>query len=39
MAGGENTALGVILGSAIGGTAGAIIGNRWDRQAEELERI
>jgi outer membrane protein OmpA-like peptidoglycan-associated protein len=38
MAGGENTALGVLLGSAIGGSAGAIIGKQMDRQAEELEK-
>ena len=39
MAGGENTALGVILGSAIGGSAGAIIGKQMDRQAEELKKL
>lgn len=34
----NNTATGVIIGAAIGGSAGAIIGNEMDKQAEELER-
>lgn len=33
-----NTAVGAILGAAIGGAAGAYIGNRMDKQAEEIER-
>ncbi len=33
-----NTALGAILGAVVGGAAGAYIGNRMDKQAEEIER-
>lgn len=33
-----NTALGAILGAAVGGTAGAIIGNKMDKQAEEIKK-
>jgi outer membrane protein OmpA-like peptidoglycan-associated protein len=32
-----NTALGAIIGAAVGGTAGAVIGNKMDKQAEEIE--
>lgn len=32
-----NTALGAIIGAAVGGTTGAIIGNRMDKQAEEIK--
>jgi len=33
-----NTALGSIIGGVVGGAAGAIIGNRMDKQAQEIER-
>ncbi len=33
-----NTALGAIIGAAVGGTAGAIIGNKMDKQAEEIKK-
>ncbi|MCO6360846.1 OmpA family protein [Roseivirga pacifica] len=36
IAGKDNTAEGAIIGAVIGGTAGALIGNRMDKQAEEL---
>lgn len=32
-----NTALGAVLGAAVGGTTGAIIGNKMDKQAEEIK--
>lgn len=32
-----NTALGAIIGGVVGGAAGAYIGNRMDRQAQEIE--
>lgn len=32
-----NTALGAIIGAAVGGTTGAIIGNKMDKQAEEIK--
>ena len=32
-----NTALGAIIGAAVGGTAGAVIGNKMDKQAEEIK--
>ncbi len=32
-----NTALGAIIGAAMGGTAGAIIGNKMDKQAQEIK--
>ncbi len=31
-----NTALGTVVGAAVGGTTGAIIGNKMDKQAEEI---
>lgn len=33
-----NTALGAIIGAAVGGTAGAVIGNKMDKQAEEIKK-
>jgi outer membrane protein OmpA-like peptidoglycan-associated protein len=33
-----NTAMGAIIGAAVGGTAGAIIGNKMDKQAEEIRK-
>ena len=33
-----NTAVGAILGAAVGGTAGVLIGNKMDKQAEEMRR-
>jgi len=30
--------MGVIIGAAVGGTAGALIGNNMDKQAEEMEK-
>ena len=33
-----NTALGAIIGAAVGGTAGALIGNKMDKQAEEIKK-
>jgi outer membrane protein OmpA-like peptidoglycan-associated protein len=33
-----NTALGAIIGAAVGGTTGAIIGNKMDKQAEEIKK-
>jgi outer membrane protein OmpA-like peptidoglycan-associated protein len=32
-----NTALGAIIGAAVGGTAGALIGNKMDKQAQEIK--
>lgn len=32
-----NTALGAIIGATVGGTAGAVIGNKMDKQAEEIK--
>lgn len=32
-----NTALGAVVGAAVGGTTGAIIGNKMDKQAEEIK--
>ncbi len=32
-----NTALGAIIGAAVGGTTGAVIGNKMDKQAEEIK--
>lgn len=32
-----NTALGSLIGATVGGTAGAIIGNKMDKQAEEIK--
>ena len=32
-----NTALGAVIGAAVGGTTGAIIGNKMDKQAEEIK--
>ena len=37
IAGKDNTATGVLIGAVIGGTAGALIGNKMDKQAEELK--
>jgi len=34
---GNNTALGAIIGGVVGGAAGAYIGNRMDKQAQEIE--
>jgi outer membrane protein OmpA-like peptidoglycan-associated protein len=34
-----NTAMGAIIGAAVGGTAGAIIGNKMDKQAEEMKKV
>lgn len=34
---GDNTALGAIIGGVVGGAAGAYIGNRMDKQAQEIE--
>lgn len=34
-----NTAMGAIVGAAVGGTAGAIIGNKMDKQAEEMKQV
>ena len=34
--GDHGTAVGAIIGAAVGGTAGALIGNKMDKQAEEL---
>lgn len=34
---GDNTILGAIIGGVIGGAAGAYIGNRMDRQAQEIQ--
>lgn len=33
-----NTALGAIIGATVGGTAGALIGNKMDKQAEEIKK-
>ena len=33
-----NTALGAIIGAAVGDTAGALIGNKMDKQAEEIKK-
>ncbi len=33
-----NTALGAIIGAAVGGTAGAVIGNKMDKQAEQIKK-
>lgn len=33
-----NTALGAVIGAAVGGTTGAIIGNKMDKQAEEIKK-
>src|SRR5262249_16920798 len=33
-----NTAVGAIIGAAVGGTAGALIGHNMDKQAEEMRR-
>jgi len=33
-----NTALGAIIGATVGGTAGAVIGNKMDKQAEEIKK-
>lgn len=33
-----NTALGAIIGGVVGGAAGAIIGDRMDKQAQEIEQ-
>lgn len=33
-----NTALGAIIGATVGGAAGAVIGNKMDKQAEEIKR-
>lgn len=33
-----NTALGAIIGGVVGGAAGAIIGDRMDKQAQEIEK-
>ena len=33
-----NTALGAIIGAAVGGGAGAIIGHQMDKQAEEIKK-
>lgn len=33
-----NTALGAIIGAAVGGTTGAVIGNKMDKQAEEIKK-
>ena len=33
-----NTALGAIIGAAVGGATGAIIGNKMDKQAEEIKK-
>jgi len=32
-----NTAMGAVIGAAVGGTTGAIIGNKMDKQAEEIK--
>jgi len=32
-----NAALGAIIGATVGGTAGALIGNKMDKQAEEIQ--
>jgi len=32
-----NTAMGTVIGAAVGGTTGAIIGNKMDKQAEEIK--
>lgn len=32
-----NAALGAIIGAAVGGTTGAVIGNKMDKQAEEIK--
>lgn len=34
----NNSALGAVLGGVVGGAAGAIIGNRMDKQAQEIEQ-
>lgn len=34
---GNNTALGAIIGGVVGGAAGAYIGNRMDKQAQQIE--
>lgn len=34
---GNNTVLGAIIGGVVGGAAGAYIGNRMDKQAQEIE--
>lgn len=34
-----NTAMGAIVGAAVGGTAGAVIGNKMDKQAEEMKQV
>lgn len=34
-----NTAMGAIVGAAVGGTTGAIIGQRMDKQAEEMKQV
>lgn len=34
---GDNTVLGAIIGGVVGGAAGAYIGNRMDKQAQEIE--
>jgi outer membrane protein OmpA-like peptidoglycan-associated protein len=33
-----NTALGAVIGAAVGGTTGAVIGNKMDKQAEEIKK-
>jgi outer membrane protein OmpA-like peptidoglycan-associated protein len=33
-----NTAMGAIIGATVGGTAGAVIGNKMDKQAEEIKK-
>lgn len=33
-----NTALGAIIGAAVGGVSGALIGNKMDKQAEEIKK-
>lgn len=34
-----NTAAGAVIGAAIGGAAGTLIGQRMDKQAEEMEKV
>lgn len=33
-----NTALGAVIGAAVGGATGAVIGNKMDKQAEEIKK-
>ncbi len=33
-----NTVLGAVIGAAVGGATGAVIGNKMDKQAEEIKK-